>query len=693
MPHSLPPTNVQLCRRVTDPRSHIGSLRLANRSCLVSVYLTTVERDGARHVDDDFGMDHVPGFRITDWFWLTPVALGGIVVLFTVPTWMVNFDGTSYLALAANLRDFVGYVAPDGSPMTVRGPLYPLVLASSWTFGGYSSGMAMAVSRLVFIGAGMIASGLIFALTRSRVASIGGAAVFFAQPVLMPAGATFFAPDGLAATFVLAAIVLIVAAYQRDRSWLYAMAGVATGLGFVTKESHTLVMFGAVIWLLTRNVPLNKRLRGFGWLGIGFSLGWLPWVVTGINATGSLPGSLPLGGTGASWLVALMIPLVSMASLASARYVPDLRIHVPTAVLATVALVFIVGVTTRFVGDVEGWIAIPNDIRQIISSQAYLGATIIGVAALAAVAVIGVRTIRQRDVADILVVCTVAALGFLPFIVIAKTTIRNAVLLPMLFAVLAGFAIAPSMRERWVRPIAWMLIVISVTSGLVAMARLSDNLDVARRTAEPGATVSAALWLSENAAGDSTAGTPIAYQSIWRLGDRSQDVEIVPIYILSRDSWEEGERTFDRAFGWLGKPWRAPRIGDAVAYSFHGGAVTAVFASDLVDLHGDAKYLVLTGNVRYPESSADGGIVLLALARTDAIRPVFIQTNRNAHWVAIVELVSEPSFDGLDPIVRYSDGDMPSVSGSSIVLDRGQYVAAVKGTLSRMQNELEESKS
>lgn len=616
----------------------------------------------------------------------------GVLLLFTVPKWTVNFDATSYLALAANLRDGVGYVAPDGSAVTSRGPMYPLLLSLSWVFGGYSSGLAMAASRLVFIVAALIAFGLILSTTRSLFASLAGSAVLLTQPILLPAGATFFVPDGLAATFVLAAVTMTVLAYQRDQSWLFGMAGVAGGLGFATKESHTLVMFGVVLWLLTRDVSLGRRLRGFGWLGIGFSLVWFPWAVYGISVTGSLPGPLPLGGPVASWSVALMIPLISIAALGSARHVPDLRLRIPTAVLAVVAFVFVVGVSTRFVGDGALWISMPNDIREIISSQAYLGATIGGIGALLLVAVAGAWTIRQRDVADLLVVCAVSTLGLLPYISLAETTIRNAVLLPMFLAVLAGFAVVPSIRARWIQPIAWLLVVVVISSGLIAMTRLADSLDVSRLTAESSVTVSAARWLSENAAGEPTAGTPIAYQSIWRLGDRSKDVALIPIYIASRDGWNDGERTFDRAFGWLGKPSREPRTTQAVAYSFGTNSVTAVFASDLEDLYGDARYLVLTGNVRYPESLADGGIVLLALAETDSLRPVFIGTSRAAQWVAIVEMVTKPSFDDSVLIVRHSSGDMPSFPGSTAVLARDEYVAAVKTTLLMMQNEIQHSK-
>ena len=78
---------------------------------------------------------------------LLAVVVAGVGVLFVLPVGWVNFDGAGYLSLAANLSDGNGYVAPDGTAMTIRGPGYPALLGAAWILFESSMTAALAMSR------------------------------------------------------------------------------------------------------------------------------------------------------------------------------------------------------------------------------------------------------------------------------------------------------------------------------------------------------------------------------------------------------------------------------------------------------------------------------------------------------------------------------------------------------------------
>ena len=203
------------------------------------------------------------------------VGLAGMLFLFSLRSWAVNFDGTSYLALAANLRELNGYVAPDGSAMTIRGPGYPMLLALGWLFEGFPSGLAMAASRIGIVVGGVGAALITLRIGRSGAAAVVGGLLALASLILLPSGAVGFAPDGLAATVAVVAVLLLVA--RPASPWAVVSAGLLTGLAYVTKEGHALVMVGALLWGIIAAAETRRASRFVVQFGTGAAAIILPW--------------------------------------------------------------------------------------------------------------------------------------------------------------------------------------------------------------------------------------------------------------------------------------------------------------------------------------------------------------------------------------------------------------------------------
>ncbi|MDK1011442.1 MAG: glycosyltransferase family 39 protein [Actinomycetota bacterium] len=619
------------------------------------------------------------------WLWLVALVIVGIGVLFTIPTWMVSFDGTSYLALAANLRDFAGYVAPDGTPMTTRGPGYPAVLSLGWLVGEYSSGTAMIVSRLVIVAGGVVAAALAWRLTSSRIAGFAAGLLVVTQPMLLAAGVTSFAPDGLGATLILAAVLALLFILRDDASaWPLLTSGVLVSLAFITKESHALIAIGGAMWLLTRDVPLNVRVRQLGLMGVGFAPVFVAWTVFGITATGELPGALPSVGTPFAWLLVAFIPTVSAFLVVGSSRVPDLRLRLPVGLAAALTFLAVTAITTGIRISGESMLAAPGGMLEIVSTQGYRGATIVGAVVLVAMAAFGWRMIEDRDSASLLVIVVSGTLGLLLFMALTGAVIRNGALPAMLLAVLAGVTLGGARTRRWKLVATGAGVVAVVAAGTIGMVRLSDSIDSDHLTAEAGATVAAAEWLTMHAPGARTTGTPSYYQSVWRLGgERNRNVALLPMYTMSLARWDTGGRSFEFRYDWLGQTATDARRAEALSYSFNDLGVSAVFEEDLVSASASSGYIVVSGNSRYPTSAADGGVVLLLLKDAEGVQPVFVDHSRRAQWIVIFEFVGEFDLALEAPIVRYTDTE-PTGLDAPRRLDPVEYSTAVSEAVAQL---------
>lgn len=626
--------------------------------------------------------------RFTNWLWLPAVIGVGLLLLFTIPTWMVNFDGTAYLALGANLRDFTGFVGPDGSAMTIRGPGYPSVLSLGWLFGGYSSGLAMIVSRIVLVAGGTVAATVAWRLTSSPFVAFVAGLLVLSQPVLLPAGATAFTPDGTGATLGLIAVLLLLLTVRDDATiWPFLTSGFVISLALITKESHALVMIGGVLWILTRNTPLGMRLRQIGLMGAGFTPVFVAWMAFGIGATGELPGALPHVDAPLAWVFVALIPAVSGLLVFGSRWAPDAWPPLPVWFVAVLTFGIVLALTAGFREFLGNFWHVPAGILDLVSSQGYRGVTIVAALGLLGLAFLGWRQIENRDSASLMLIVICATLGLYVYMALAGAAIRNGALLPMLLGALGGVALSGGWVGSWKSISAIAGVVIVAGAGVVGMVRLTDSIDANRLTAEAGPTVAAAEWLTTNANEAPTAGTPAYFQSVWRLGDRSRDVALLPMYTMPISSWNSGNRAFDVRYDWLGRTRNEERRQEAASYSFNDWGVGAVFAEDLEETSVSSRYLVVSGNTRYPSSAADGGVVVLLLKDAEGVRPVFVDRHREAQWVAIFEFVGDLNVDVDRPLVRYAKANPKGVDTSQ-GLGLVEYADAVGAALDELARQV-----
>jgi len=128
---------------------------------------------------------------------VTVIVAFGVLVVWD--GWFVNYDGSFYLALARNLRHGVGYVFPDRTPATFRGPGYPGVLALAWLVLPETARSAVWVTRLMLV----VDAGLLVVLVRrwggSPPAALVAGVLVAVQPAVLVSGARpFYTSDAAA---------------------------------------------------------------------------------------------------------------------------------------------------------------------------------------------------------------------------------------------------------------------------------------------------------------------------------------------------------------------------------------------------------------------------------------------------------------------------------------------------------------
>jgi len=223
------------------------------------------------------------------------VTLVGFLAFTQWDDWFVNHDGTSYLTLAHNLANGRGYVFPDGSPATFRGPVYPMTIALSWGVLEESARSAIWAGRALLLGIPALTALMITRLTGCPTSGAAAGVLAAVQPVTLIAGGLYLVPDGLAALWVLAALTVVVWPFPAAPSpWAYLATGALLGLGTLTKDT---AMVGVVIVAAySASAPgggLLAALRGAMPAAFGAGAFLAPWRVF-LATNGEAPGALLL---------------------------------------------------------------------------------------------------------------------------------------------------------------------------------------------------------------------------------------------------------------------------------------------------------------------------------------------------------------------------------------------------------------
>jgi hypothetical protein len=190
---------------------------------------------------------------------------GALVLLATRHDPLLSPDSMTYLSTAEHLRGGDGFIDFTGRPMTVFGPVFPLLLAP----GGRSLAWASTVTAVAVV----VSTMLLYLLLRDRVrpwVAVGGALAFAAAQGVVRVASTVWSE----LPYITVALgVLVVLTRQRhaltDRR--AAIGGVFAGLGFLTRYAGLgLIVTGAVVtcapWVLRNLIrtgePLGPRFEG-----------------------------------------------------------------------------------------------------------------------------------------------------------------------------------------------------------------------------------------------------------------------------------------------------------------------------------------------------------------------------------------------------------------------------------------------
>jgi len=192
----------------------------------------------------------------------------------------------------------------DGSPIVFRGPVFPGLLAATFTVLGTSVLHALWLVRVFFVGS--IAS-LSYLGTRlgSRWAGLA-AGLLALTAVRIQEWYSVILLDGILAVLLLLTVALAYEASvsARPLGW-YAAAGAALGVALLTKEvAVVLLPLPLLVWLLTRGRSGRVHVLGSGVYALASLLVVVPWAIHVYDTTGSFRWLLGAGEQVASRAVA-----------------------------------------------------------------------------------------------------------------------------------------------------------------------------------------------------------------------------------------------------------------------------------------------------------------------------------------------------------------------------------------------------
>lgn len=229
---------------------------------------------------------------------------GALVVIATRHDPVLSPDSITYLSGAAHLHRFDGLVDFTLKPLTVFGPVYPLLLA----IGGRS----LVWAKVVGVAAIAAATVLAWVLLRDRVCpviALGAAAALGVSQGLVRMASVVWSETTYAA---IALATLIVLTRPRLTTRLIVVGGLLAGAGFLTRYAGVgLIVAGATIVLVASwSADRTLILRRLATYGAAAFAPIVVWVVRNAAETGQPLGSRFEGGVHESITETVRLALV-----------------------------------------------------------------------------------------------------------------------------------------------------------------------------------------------------------------------------------------------------------------------------------------------------------------------------------------------------------------------------------------------
>lgn len=219
------------------------------------------------------------------------------ILFFPLRGAIVSPDSTFYMSVASNLNQGLGYIDTEWSPILIRGPVFPSLIALSFRLFGESVESALHVVRLFFVGNLLI----IYWLGKQ----LGGRAVgLFAVLLVLTSSVIHYWSarvhlDNAMPFFILLSNAILFIAIKKENMLYFAMAGLTLGIGFLVKDVAGLFALTPIaLWLTVssfrkrKNIPhlfvygITFAALAFTWLiyaasndSSNYFLNWIDWIV------------------------------------------------------------------------------------------------------------------------------------------------------------------------------------------------------------------------------------------------------------------------------------------------------------------------------------------------------------------------------------------------------------------------------
>lgn len=236
-----------------------------------------------------------PTPRYQRYLWLLPVGLA-LLVFLPSEEFRVGGDGWRYMTRAIGLAEGRGYVDIDWSPLTYRGPFYPLWMSGFFALFGYEAGVGYLATRLFSVFGAIV----FYALGARWFGAAGGA---LTSLLILTSAALSNWSDEVHIDYVLAvmmtlAILGITWALETERRSRYVLAGAVLAASYLVKQTTILLVpFPVLAVLFCKDYRTWQRLLRVGLLLVTFVVAVAPWWLYVWRLTGEF--SLVGGGTAA----------------------------------------------------------------------------------------------------------------------------------------------------------------------------------------------------------------------------------------------------------------------------------------------------------------------------------------------------------------------------------------------------------
>lgn len=190
--------------------------------------------------------------------------------------------GDLYNRIADNLYEGHGYrVEPQMGETILREPGYPLLIAGMYRIVGYGSQVPRITCILLAFGSALLLLELTRKITGDRSIALLAALMFLLYPGTLVAE-TRAGNDVPCIFTMLLFMVLLYQAVEKDRTWLYGIAGVSIGVAALVRSEVMLFPFFVLGYLLiisnswkARGKAVLKMLA----LGAGMLAAMSPWIM------------------------------------------------------------------------------------------------------------------------------------------------------------------------------------------------------------------------------------------------------------------------------------------------------------------------------------------------------------------------------------------------------------------------------